>query len=64
MPFTKVPVRKTQKGKAGNKGRAAGKSDKLRQSNITSFAGITKRATTETSPDADARGSQSQKQRF
>ena len=64
VPFTKVPVRKTQKGKAGNKGRAAGKSDKLRQSNITSFAGITKRATTETSPDADARGSQSQKQRF
>ena len=65
VPFTKVPTRKNKKGKLSKKGKISLKSSKLRQSDITSYTGMSsKRATTETSPDAEAKGSQSPKQRF
>ena len=68
VPF-KVAARKSKskraKAAAGRKVTSGGNAGKMRQSDITSFAGMSKkRIGTETSPDFDHKGSQSQKQRF
>ena len=68
VPF-KVAARKSKskraKAAAGRKVTSGGNAGKMRQSDITSFASMSKkRIGTETSPDFDHKGSQSQKQRL